>query len=118
MYFVSVALAFCVAVVCTVFSFVGGLGWSFLMPTLISVLLLTGGAALFVSYPRWGVWLAGGGAAICAMALIAELIQLIEAIPFREHPEQTTLLATPSVFLIVMISHLAAAHNKYKAMAS
>lgn len=116
MYFVSVALAICVAVACTLFSFVAGLGSLFLLSTVISVLLLTGGAGLSISNPRKGVWISGVGAAICAMALIAGLVQLIEAIPFREQPEQTSLLATPSVFLLVAISHLAAALNKYKTM--
>jgi hypothetical protein len=40
MYFVSAALALCVAVFCTFFSFASGSGWPFLLPTSISVLAL------------------------------------------------------------------------------
>jgi hypothetical protein len=113
MYFTSAAVAFCVAVVCMLFSFAGGLGWSFLLPTLISVLCLSSGAGVSISKPLIGTRISGIGAALCALALIADLIQLINAIPFQQQPEQIALLLPPGVFLLVMILHIAAAVYKY-----
>jgi hypothetical protein len=86
------------------------------LPTLISVLCLTVGTGLSICNPLRGSWISGVGTALCALALIATLVQLIEAIPFHQQPGQTVLLVAPALFLIVMISHLAAAVFKHKAV--
>lgn len=115
MYFASAALALCVAVFCTFFSFASGGGWPFLLPTLISVLCLSCGAGVSISRPLKGTCISGIGAMLCALALIAALIQLVQVIPFHQQPEQAVLLAAPGLFLLVMISHVAAAIYKYRA---
>jgi hypothetical protein len=114
-YFASAALALCVAVYCTFFSFVSGGGWPFLLPTLISVVCLSCGAGLSISRPLRGTWISGVGAMLCALAIIAALSQLIQAIPFHQQPQQALLLAAPGLFLLVMTFHVAAAVYKYKA---
>ncbi len=114
MYFASGALALCVAVFCTFFSFASGAGWPFLLPTFISVLCLVCGVGVSIRRPLTGTRISGVGAVLCALAVIAAFIQLIQAIPFRQQPQQAVMLAAPGLFLVVMISHLSAALYKYK----
>ena len=115
MYFASAAIALCVAVFCTFFSFVGGLGWLFLLPTLISVICLSCGAGMSIRSPLRGTWVSGFGAISCTLMVIAAAIQLIQAIPFRQQPQQAVMLAAPGLFLVVMILHVVAAVYKYRA---
>jgi hypothetical protein len=114
MYFASAILALCVALVCTFFSFASGSGWLFLFPSLLSVILIGSGAGLSMSRSLKGTWISGIGALLCALAVVGALIDLIQAIPFHQHPEQGWMLAAPSAFLIVILAHIAAAASRYQ----
>jgi hypothetical protein len=114
MYFLTAALAFCVAVFCLFFSFVSEIGWLFIVPTFLAVLCFAGGIGLSIFKPMRGAWLSTLGALLCGFALIANLFDLIRVIPFRKYPGQGWLLVPSSLFLLVMIAHIATAVNKLR----
>ena len=105
--YVSTALMnVAVAMTCLFLSYAMGRGWIYVVSTLAAALVTTFGILVSKRQPTLAAKLSGTGAAMCTLVLLSWLVELIHAIPFREQPEQETMLIGPVALLVFSILHL------------
>jgi hypothetical protein len=113
-YFATASIAFCIAIFCTFCSFIGGLGWPYLAPSLAAVFSILFGALVAIRRRTVGARLSAAGAVLCTGVILSFMAALLVAIPLRQQPRQAIMLAAPAALLILVLSHPAQLFIEYK----
>jgi hypothetical protein len=91
------------------FSFAGGLGWTYLVPSSIAVLVTLLGLVASIGRDKRGAVCSGAGALICAGVILGGLVSGLHGAGFQNLILVTYFVFFPSLILAVLVWHLLAA---------
>jgi len=99
LYRVTASIALVVALICLAFSFVGGFGFAYLLPTFAAVLTLALGIGLSYTHHGASRLLSGAGVIFCGIPLIRDIMGIAGVVP-------SSLLIPPFVLLVLLLGHV------------
>src|SRR3954468_2233090 len=99
LYRITASTALIVALICVAFSFEGGFGFAYLLPTFAAVSCIALGIGLSSTEPGASRLLSGAGVILCGMPLIRDIMRIAGLVP-------SILLIPRFVLLLFLLAHL------------